>query len=750
LTAKTDLEKEKMLSFSKKYLKLYSSFFNKQMDERVSTTPAQKNLYKGAIELLVKQNSPAGFNSSRSEIKHYVNSGCPGTSKEKIEGFIKDLANKNKDILKTMFSDVEILEWRIHQFSAFIESLQNESEERAQKLAQKSRYVERFLHNQMIMRSEDDISLHTVKESSERYLSENIETKAYETLINMMIKSNLNRLAVNSKNYNRESLEKIIWAQALMPIKTPGFAKLLAEIPSSEKLEFKLFKTIDMNHYLSMFVGDIGGESEKHSAWELIKSTILIRGIGDIESEERFDEIDNYPAIQLSKAFGVEQSNIFSKKEQIGVEENIEIVNNIYSNWTVHKKIFDLFSDDDKSTWLDWRFDGFGKNRKGNFSESIKQNERFLQALDIPDSSPETNQYLLLKSFNLEDRYAKYIQVIDTLLHYIHKNTSDTINLDTLIQQVILGRGKTFDRPFEEVINLEITPKESTSFEANVFPCNCENNLHQDCWGTPIKFKKTATSVKIIGGMSIKKGIIRLILELGVEITRPDYKLSEKNIEDSISNLEDTKSILFAFMLNQSHKVGQHVLGEFKLLGSGQGLPKIHPILIGPGDMGRLKSESPFTIVGSQEGNSRMAIVSGDEGSEERKPILMTDVAYVVKDGKAYEIEPADYEEMPEEEDKSLDDDEPVVEDEEPSFDLSLDDDEPVVEDEEPSFDLSLDDDEPVLEDEEPSFDLWWLETAESRSLRELLSQRIKSGGLSKEQIEEIRAILEGKKEDGE
>jgi hypothetical protein len=719
LGKRSDAEKEKMLSFSKKYLKLYSLFFNKQMDGKISTTPAQKDLYKGAIELLVKQNSPAGFNSSRSEIKHYVNSGCPGISKEKIEEFIIKLADKHKDILKTMFSDIEILEWRIHQFSAFIESLHNESEERAQKLAQKSRYVERFLHNQMIIRSEGDISLHTVKESSERYLSENIETNAYETLINIMIKSNLNSLAVNSKNYNRESLEKIILARTLMPIKTPGFAKLLTEIPSSKKLEFKLYKIIDMNHWLGMFVGDIGGENEKHSAWELIKDTILIRGIGDIESEKKFDSIDNYPAIQLSKAFGVEQSNIFSKKEQIGVEENIEIVNNIYSNWTVHKKIFDLFSDDDEDTSLDWRFDGFGKDRKGNFSESIKQNEKFLQALDVPFPSPETNQYILLESFNLGDRYEKYIQVIDTLLHYIDKNTSDTINLSTLIQQMIFGIGKTTARPFEEVINLEITPNESTGFEANVFPCNCMPKKHS-CWGAPIKFKKAASTVEIIGTLKLNEGIVNLILELGVKINRVERTLSEKNIEDSISNLTDTRTNLASFITGRTILEGQNILEDIKLLQAGREFPKIHPRLIGPGDKGRLKSESPFTIVGSQEGNSRMAIVSGDEGSEERKPILMTDVAYVVKDGKAYEIEPADYEAMPVE-----DDDEAM----------------PVEDDDEAM---------PEEEDEEPSYGLWWQEPAESRSLRELLSQRIKSGDLSKEQIEGIRAILEGKEEDGE
>jgi len=585
LTAKTDLEKEKMLSFSKKYLKLYSSFFNKQMDERVSTTPAQKDLYKGAIELLVKQNSPAGFNSSRSEIKHYVNSGCPGTSKEKIEGFIKDLANKNKDILKTMFSDVEILEWRIHQFSAFIESLHNESEERAQKLTQKSHSVERFLQNQVIIRSEDDISLHETINGSGRYLKENKEKDAYETLINLMIKSNLNRLAVSSKNCNWETLENIILAQALMPIETPKFEQLLAHIPVHHKTNYVNSLTEECKEVLDVFYGHYNyrtHNSQKkrtkkrtnheksprnpfstnariiHMAelfskrsnfkdlfWILIKNTILIKKLGS-DNNVKIGIIDNWPAMHLSKAFGLEQSNIFSKKEQINVEENIKIVNNIYSNWDQHRKLFDLFYDptEIKPLQLDWRFDGFGKALKGNFSQSMKLNDKFSQMLNNHDSS-DSGQYILLESFNLRDRYEKYIQVIDTLLHYIDKSPSNTINLKTLIQNVIYGINKTSERPFEEVYNLETTAKESTSLEANIFPCNCmETEDKHSCWGTPIKFKKTATSTKIIGNLQRSAGIVKLILELGVKVNMQNLILSEKNIEESISNLIETRKLM--------------------------------------------------------------------------------------------------------------------------------------------------------------------------------------------------------------
>jgi hypothetical protein len=562
LTAKTDSDKEKMLSFSKKYLKLFSSFFNKQMNGKINTTEDQGKLYKGAIELLVKQNSPAGFNSSRSEIKHYINSKCPGMSKWGIEDFIKGLADKYKEILQeTMFSDIEILEWGIHQFSAFVGSLQNVSKGRAQKLTQNSRYIERFLHNQMIIRSEDDISLHEIIDGSERYLKTNNEKDAYETLINLMIKSNLYSLAVNSKNYNWKSLENIILAQTLMPIETPDFAKLLAKIPSNKKLEFGQHKTIDCDVYISDFNSRTGGELEKSSAWELIKATILIRGIGNIENDKKVDFIDKYPAMHLSKAFGVEQSNIFSKKEQISVEENIKIVDNIYSKWDKHKKLFDLFYDpiEIKPLKLDWRFDGFGKALKEDFSRSMILNDKFSQMLINYDSSV-SEQYILLESFDLGDRYEKYIQVIDTLLHYIDKSLSNTINLETLIQNVIHGIGKTSVRPFEEVINLETTAKESTSLEANIFPCKCmENGDKHSCWGAPIKFKKTATSTKIIGNLQRSAGIVKLILELGVKVNMQNLILSEKNIEDSISNLIETRKRLANF-INENQEIGEEDL----------------------------------------------------------------------------------------------------------------------------------------------------------------------------------------------
>jgi len=181
----------------------------------------------------------------------------------------------------------------------------------------------------------------------------------------------------------------------------------------------------------------------------------------------------------------------------------------------------------------------------------MKLNDKFSQMLNNHDSS-DSGQYILLESFNLTDRYLKYIQVIDTLLHYIDKSISNTINLKTLIQNVIYGINKTSARPFEEVYNLETTAKESTSLEANIFPCNCmENGNKHSCWGLPIKFKKTATSTQIIGVLQRSAGIVKLILELGVKVDRQKLILSEKNIEDSITNLIDTRTILVSFITDQ-------------------------------------------------------------------------------------------------------------------------------------------------------------------------------------------------------
>jgi len=592
---KKEVESEKMLSFSKRYLKLYSKWVSEREKTNIPLENYQNEHYKISMNLLMRQKSNT-FKSCKSEIKHYVNFGCPGHTTKDISVFIENLTTKFWGV-EEIFTDNEILKWEINQFCSFVKRLQIRYDWRAEKLVQESLFIERFIEGQMRLRSTEDISLHSIKEASIRYLIEDSSLNegfvlveqgtAFEFLINQMIAHHLHYLEDDSKNYNIKKLESVVLAQALLPIETPNFEQLLARIPVYHKSNYTDSLIEECKEIMDIFhekmfhinsqkqrINPVKSPRNPFSAnarhinmaerfrfkdlyWILIKNTILIKKLAHV-SNVKIEFIDNYPAMHLSMAFGVEQSNIFSRKEKIGVEENIKIVNNVYSNWNEHKKIFDLFYDSaGLKLELNWRFDGFGKGTKGNFSRSMELNEKFSQMLTNHDPS-DPGQYFLLESFNLMNRYEKYIQVIDTLLHYIGKSISNTINLSTLIQNVLFGINKTSQRPFEEVLNLKRTANESSVLEANIFPCNCmETGNKHSCWGPPIKFKKEATTTQIIGDLQRSAGIVKLILELGVKVGGQTLLLSAKNIEDSILNLTDTRTNLASFITDQGPHGGE-------------------------------------------------------------------------------------------------------------------------------------------------------------------------------------------------
>ena len=379
------------------------------------------------------------------------------------------------------------------------------------------------------------------------------------------------------------------------------------------------------------------------------------KGITEIKNENLFNQ---YPSLQLYKKIELINQNIFSphnKNQSLSIKQNMQIMNEIYSNWDLQFNLFKLINRPG-SEKLYWRFDGFGKSFTGiEFSKSINANNKLNQII-LEQNHSHDNSYTLCQSFDLSERYKKYKLVAEELVKLL-KNRTSPYKIKTLLQDIINSKNL-----FKEISELDVHVEGNRPLEVNIFPCNCsvrnimlEENMknHPNCpayLGKPIRFEKIKTTVKIFDqDISMNSGIVMLMRELGLKVTSvetskkvfslDDIKESIIEISDTISNLEqfinkssqdelenEIESIekrlerLEKLTVSDSSKVPVKLkLDEGTLeLTLDEGtlekppLPKINPNELKKGDIGYLLIGWKFEIIDNKRGNSRMANVFGD------------------------------------------------------------------------------------------------------------------------------------------
>jgi len=535
------------LEFATKYAKIFSGTIKSNMDSKDKSGVDFRLLhFKRALQMLVSippKNKKAIVNC-KDEIIHFLGLSCPNYRKNEIHNLLKTISKFDAGIIDKI-PDSQILSWEKYQFIAALRVLNEQrntrSRRRSESLCIESQILPGLIQS-TYARIGNNLSVESmiedINEQMDKSKDDDKEKGDNKRLFSQLISltSQAMLFELNRMKKSRESsypgfdemLHTLIKLKGLMPTAVWGDGKKYDHIlnniskPKRDSMLKESISSVERN-----LQNTHKSEIElNRSNRNLIDATSIIIQLSSLKMQKtprKIDFIDKYPVIQLSGAFSHEQSQIFSKQERIGVVENMVIIDEMYSNWDKHSNLYKLFSSSSSEEKLPWRFDGFGKEM--GFKKSLILNSRFANQLThgLSDFSN-----VLLKSFDLTNRYAKYCDIIDTAIHYFEKAEGETMNLKTLIQFLLLGIGKKNRRPFEKIILMEVKDES----EASVFPGGI--------FGKPVEFRKQKTTVELIHEPNLSMGLVKLLQYLGL-----DFKLNVPlNIESNIIELRKTKILL--------------------------------------------------------------------------------------------------------------------------------------------------------------------------------------------------------------
>jgi len=517
-------------TFATKFIQIVSDNIRSGKNSLVGTDYLNQR-FKQAINLLVSIKNKKGIVNCRNEIIHFLSLGCPNYDKEEIKTLLESISNIDKEILDVI-PDSELLTWDLYQFVAIIEVLDtnknNNSKRRAKTLSIESQLLPRFTQSSYA-RMGANLTVESLLEDISYQLNQGTSS-LYEKLIEITIKSVMDEVArVKPVSKYSPSLHKVLRNLMISCTLMPIIWKKKRILEPYDSLLERISKK-EMNLLLKSSIANCSEalSDSKPNKRDLIDNTSiikqLIKTLDDTDLPDQVGFINKFPAMQLSKAFSREQSQIFSKLKPIDVVQNMNIVNEMYPNWEQHSNLYKLFSTSSEES-LPWKFDGFGKDI--GFATSIMLNDKFKDKLK--DASNFTN--VLLNSFDLDSRYKKYLLIIDTAIHYLERAEGETMNLKTLVQSLLLGIGKNSPRPFDDIIHMEVGDES----EASVFP--------EGVFGKTVKFKKQITTIKLIHEPNLSMDIVKILAHLGL-----DFELKIPfEIESNLIKLKETRVILSQF-----------------------------------------------------------------------------------------------------------------------------------------------------------------------------------------------------------
>ena len=682
-------------SFSVNLIQLYSDFYRKNPKALNSVEKTNHN-FKKAIKLLFRSKSQSDIKKVKEHLLRYIKLGCPGKTKYEIKELIQNLMSNNLRDDLFYIKDKEIISWQLSLFAAYIFELDKQIEDKYQikvsRILMKSKFISSLFDiDELLTRSYQSAALYDLPDVGIKTIMKLIPNYSecsdiYQDLIEISL-GKIEEFFADS-NYTENLFELDLWSNLII---SKALLKFLFT-EKSKKLYDDIYDTISEEH-ISNFINHaidnlnqvVTSKSTKKkrnfsqvNKERIIKNLILIntsKGITEIKNENLFNQ---YPSLQLYKKIELINQNIFSphnKNQSLSIKQNMQIINEIYSNWDLQFNLFKLINRPG-SEKLFWRFDGFGKSFTGiEFSKSINANNKLNQIL-LEQNHSHDNTYTLCQSFDLSERYKKYKLVAEELIKLL-KNRTSPYKIKTLLQDIINSKNL-----FKGISKLNVHIEGNRPLEVNIFPCNCstrnimlEENMknHPNCpayLGKPIRFEKAITTVKIFDqDISMNSGIVMLMRELGLKVTSVETSkkvFSLDDIKESIIEISDTISNLDQFinkssqdeLENEIESIEKRLVKLEKRTVSDSSkvpakltldegtlekppLPKISPNELKKGDIGYLLIGWKFEIIDNKRGNSRMANVFGD--FTETGSILMTDVDYVIKDGKKYKLDVEKY-----------------------------------------------------------------------------------------------------------